>query len=61
MTPPYYYYYYYYYYYHQAFVNDDIGEYQGDGDGNSTGILPEDYYSEPIVSYLSGEDLGKHM
>ncbi|KAK2567477.1 Legumain [Acropora cervicornis] len=33
----------------KAFVNDDIGEYQGDGDGNSTGSLPEDYYSEPII------------
>ncbi|XP_067028917.1 legumain-like isoform X1 [Acropora muricata] len=40
-----------------AFVNDDIGEYQGDGDGNSTGILPEDYYSEPITDAVPAPDV----
>ena len=34
----------------QAFDHEDIDDYQGDGQGKSSGITPEEYRSEPIVS-----------
>ena len=34
----------------QVFDHEDLDDYQGDGQGQSSGITPEEYRGEPIVS-----------
>lgn len=41
----------------QAFDHEDLDDYQGDGQGKSSGITPEEYRSEPIVSQTLYNDI----
>ncbi|XP_068730435.1 legumain-like [Montipora capricornis] len=40
-----------------AFDNEDIGDYQGDGDDYGKGISPDDYHSEPITDAVPAPDV----